>query len=225
MRRAVAGSARGFTLIELLVALSALGLIAFLSFDGLRFALRAWGSTVEHNEGLHDVTGAQRFLRSRLESLYVFEVPPGAQAGSSARYPLEGDERSLSFSAPLGHSTSTPGMQRFTLSPVARSRGGFDLEAKWHADRNGHADPQLQIPMRETLLEGVAGIEISYLENGGPTQRWVQSWRGRSDAPQLVRIRAAFPAGDARRWPELVAAPRITADANCAFDVVSQRCR
>mgnify|MGYP006214980911 CR=1 FL=1 len=54
---------------------------------------------------------------------------------------------------------------------------------------------------------------------------WLDSWRGKQPLPKLVRLRIGFPAGDARRWPELIVSPRITDDANCAFDVVAQRCR
>lgn len=54
---------------------------------------------------------------------------------------------------------------------------------------------------------------------------WTEQWRGHAELPRLVRLRVSFASDDPRTWPELVMSPRITDDANCAFDVVAQRCR
>ena len=215
---------RGFTLIELLVALSVLGLIVLLSFDGLRFALRAWGGTVERSAAVHEITAAQRFLRSRIESLYVFDVERGS---SRLVYPVEGGETEMSFSAPFTLASQSGGFQRFTLEQSANPAGGFDLAVDWFADRNGHPDPLASSrPARETLIEKIAQLRIDYLNvDEAGVARWVPQWRDRAGAPRLVRIRIGFTPGDSRSWPDLIVAPRVTADANCAFDVVSQQCR
>ncbi len=215
---------RGFTLIELLVAFAVLGLVAALAFDGLRFAMRAWSGSIERSAAVHEVTVVQRFLRSRLESLHAFEVERGPQR---LVYPIEGDADSLSFSAPLTAGAGQNGFQRFTIAQASNTGAGVDLVATWRMDRNGQSDPlDTSEPSREVLIEGVARVEFDYLlTDPSGTTRWLPRWRDRADVPRLIRARIAFPQGDSRSWPELVVAPRVTADANCAFDLVSQQCR
>jgi general secretion pathway protein J len=43
--------------------------------------------------------------------------------------------------------------------------------------------------------------------------------------PQLLRIQVRFTEGDSRTWPDLVIAPRITADVGCVYDQLTQQCR
>ena len=54
---------------------------------------------------------------------------------------------------------------------------------------------------------------------------WHDAWRGQSAPPQLVRIRVRFASDDARTWPELVVAQRITADVGCRYDPLTNRCQ
>jgi hypothetical protein len=42
--------------------------------------------------------------------------------------------------------------------------------------------------------------------------------------PLLVRVSVAFPAGDARRWPEMIFATAIRADEGCQFVMLTQSC-
>src|SRR5215510_8730 len=206
----------GFTLIELLVALAVLALIAAVLFDGLKFALRASERGIARATALHEVTTAQRFLRGRIETLYQFDVERGSEP---LGYPVDGDARSISFSAPLPSGAYAPGYFRYTVEATPNSRGSADLIVKWRADRNGREDSADRAgPSEETLLENIDRFEVAYLtpEPEGPA-RWSDRWADRSGAPVLVRLRVIFPAGDRRMWPDLVASPRVTSDANCAF--------
>lgn len=214
----------GFTLVELVVAVALLGLIAALLFDGLRFGLRAWRSTTLVAANVADIATAQQFMRSRLEVLYPFEATPGANRRA---YPVEGDSARLTFSAPLPVAASAPGFHRFTVFERKSKDSDFDLVVSWRRDWNGAADPlEVRPPTEEVLLEGIRALVIDYLERQvSGERRWVDRWQDRAVAPELIRIRVAFPGDDRREWPELIVAPRLTADANCAFDVVSQRCR
>jgi general secretion pathway protein J len=55
------------------------------------------------------------------------------------------------------------------------------------------------------LLRGVSRMELAYWRPGGG---WISSWRS-PDLPRLMRIHLEFPAGDARHWPDILAAPRL----------------
>jgi general secretion pathway protein J len=58
-------------------------------------------------------------------------------------------------------------------------------------------------PVRETvLLDHLADAQFAYW-NGSA---WLSRWNGK-ELPRLVRIRLAFPPGDARHWPDIIAAP------------------
>ena len=74
-------------------------------------------------------------------------------------------------------------------------------------------------------MEIQRGLELVERGNGDIEPFWHETWIDRPAPPALVRIRVKFPAGDRRVWPELIVAPRISTDANCVFDVVSQMCR
>jgi general secretion pathway protein J len=65
-------------------------------------------------------------------------------------------------------------------------------------------------PLQETvLLDRVERIEFAYWkEAAGGGGAWQRSWND-SAAPSLVRLRIVFPRGDPRRWPDIVAAPRL----------------
>ena len=69
-------------------------------------------------------------------------------------------------------------------------------------------------------------MKWAYMGGDQDTQSaWLNQWRGRAALPLLVRLQISFASGDPRSWPDLVMSPRITDDANCAFDVIAQRCR
>jgi hypothetical protein len=58
------------------------------------------------------------------------------------------------------------------------------------------------------LLRGIKSLEIGYF--GDPEGRgeldWYETWDD-EDVPNIIRMRIAFPEGQNRFWPELVAAP------------------
>lgn len=104
---------------------------------------------------------------------------------------LAGTDRSLAFIAPPTHRDAPGAMIRFQL---ARSAAG-DLALLGRAGER---------PL--ILLAGIASIDIAY-DAQGSGHGWRRSWTAR-DMPGLVRVRIAFPAGDARTWPDLIVHPR-----------------
>lgn len=210
---------RGMTLIEVLVALTLLSLLSAGMITVFRLGHRTYDRVLKVDRSYWDVVVAQRFLRSALESAYPFE-PGDAHATG-----LEGTAERLELTAPGSQADRSTGFRRFSFTLVRRSDGFADLVATSQLDRNGAdvAGGDASMPNGEVLVSRVKGIEWSYLD-ATKESGWQPGW-AECRPPSLVRLHVEFPAGDSRRWPDLVVAPRITDDANCTFDVVSQACR
>lgn len=223
------GARRGFTLIEMTVALALVSLMSIAMLQAYRFSQRALAQTTRVDAAARDIAGAQRLLRRLIEQAYPFEASQAQGAGPVARG-LTGDASRLALSSPAPATAGAVGLYRYAFA-LAKSGAASRFEVSWTLDRNGTAEAASAIdPHREALLEGVQSISIAYLElvergNGQIEPDWRDEWIDKSVMPALVRIRITFAPGDPRRWPELIVAPRISADANCVFDVVSQMCR
>jgi general secretion pathway protein J len=192
----------GFTLIEMLVAMTLLGLVFVLLFGGLRFGMRAWEHGAAASDASSDIRSARNFLRNTLERACptitdrTDDVPPLAD--------FSGTETSIVLHAP---------------APLAA--GGMPCAAMTFA------------VMRDRLIVTVAGnqsdllahvrsVSIAYL---GPDGAWRSAWSNAPELPRLIRLRVTFPDGDARQWPELFVAPRISGDADCTYDPHLKSCR
>ena len=223
-------SARGFTLIEMLVALTLISLISVAMVQAFRFSQRSLLQAKRMDNDVRSVAVAQRFLRRVLEEAYPFEPAAGAAARG-----LQGDGEHLAFTAPAPAADGAIGLLRYTLG-LDKDGAQPNLMVQWQLDRNGDAggtedQPRSENqPRSEVILAGVKSLEIAYLEpvdprDPGATPEWRSSWTERQRMPALVRVHVEFDHPDRRRWPDLIVAPRVTDDANCVFDVVSQGCR
>jgi len=210
----------GFTLVELLVGLALFSLLATLLFDNVRFGVKAWQLGSAHAEQFEHDLVAQDLLRRLIGNVYPMLV----QDGVNQRLDFEGDKEAVSF---LGQ------------APVVASGGGrfrYKLQVERQHDRTDlvmSAAPELAslqgtaMARRTVLLSDIDGAEFSYFGDGeaGQTLQWQDSWRQRVAMPRLMRLRVAFRAKDARAWPDLLIAPRITADVGCVYDPMTRRCR
>lgn len=217
-----AARVQGFTLIEMLVALALVSLMSLAMLQAYRFSQRTLAQTTRVDAGVREVANAQRVLRRLIEQGYPFE----AGGSSSASHGLVGNEDRFALTAPAAAHLGGVGHYRYAL--VLNEDGG--LEVGWGLDRNGANEPSEASGGHEEILDGVQSVSIAYLElvergNGQIELHWRETWIDKAALPALVRIRVAFEENDRRQWPELIVAPRIFADANCVFDVVSQMCR
>jgi general secretion pathway protein J len=219
---------RGFTLVEMMVALALLGLLAVLVFESLRFGQRSYEKAVQRGNESWQTFASQRLIRSLIESAYPQDPAP---ASSLREYGLQGDERSLAITAPAPFAVGGGGLYRYEIQMRPSTAGEHEVVIRWRPDFANVAVARAEDAFdEEVLLERVSSLHWSYRvgtqdpgrsENGG----WMDSWQNQSALPRLVRLRVKFASSDPRRWPDLIIAPRITDDANCAFDVVAQRCR
>ncbi|MGA7538943.1 MAG: prepilin-type N-terminal cleavage/methylation domain-containing protein [Steroidobacteraceae bacterium] len=220
---------RGMTLIEALVALALIALLSVGLLSAFRLGSRTYRQVARADSGSWHVVVASRFLRHILSSAYPFEPA----AGSAARG-INGSSDRLELTGPMPAAGGSMGHYRYVVALRTRADGLYDLIVRSSLDRNGTTPPvgnATSAASGEVLLQGIKGIKWAYLAPAAsdgssdttPSQ-WLDSWN-HVKPPLLVRLRVAFPAGDGRLWPELIVHPRITDDAQCQFDVVSQSCR
>jgi general secretion pathway protein J len=190
-----AGRGSGFTLLELLVALAVLGFLLAGLAQGVHFGLLAWATEARLSVGSDDFTTLDSTLRHLIEGADPGDdLDPAEFAGSRDR---------LEFLTALPDAVGP--MRHRRMLAVLFVDGGHRLTLRWRpylrATRLG-----LQPPLTETeLLRGVSRMEMAFWRPGGG---WVSSWHS-PDLPELVRIRLEFRSGDARHWPDIVAAPLL----------------
>ncbi len=193
----------GFTLIELLVSLTLLGLLFVLLLGGLRFGTRAWERGTAAADAADTVRSVQTLLRAEIERACP------RPAASSGKYLVDfaGDTGGLRFLGPAPAALGGAPCARLTLQ--VRPDGH-----QWRL--------ALDVNDRETdLLRHAQSVELSYLSDAG----WLERWDGQPALPRLLRLRVTFAKDDARAWPELFIAPRISADADCTYDPATTTCR
>jgi general secretion pathway protein J len=188
----------GFTLLEVLVAAALFALVMLLAGGATSMALKGWREAGARAEQSRRLAAAHLLVR-RL----VSEAWPAAD-GKRIAFAGEPDRLRLVSLGPMGTGRQTA----FEL----RLAGGA-LEAVSAA-----LDPAERLPFaalargRSTvLLDRLAGGRFSYygtLQPGRPPL-WHDVWADPVSLPLLVRLRLDFPSGDGRRWPEMVAAPKM----------------
>jgi general secretion pathway protein J len=204
----------GVTLVEMVVALALLSMLSVGVILAFQQSHRAYERISYANRSHQDVVVVQRFFRTALENTYPFESDRGDPARARG---LEGSSQQISFTTSALQSQGAAGHRRYIFRLEPQADGFQNLVATSEPDRNGLGTGA---QTTETVMTRVQTIEWSYFDSNG----WRDAW-SEQHAPSLVRLRVSFPPGDSRRWPELIVAPRITDDANCPFDVISQQCR
>ena len=211
---------RGMTLIEMLVALAVLSLLSAGMIGAFRLGQRTFDRVTRVDHTHEDVGLVQKFLRTTLESAYPFEPASGKRADASG---LEGSPTRLLVTAPGSSGGVDSGNRRFVLDVTRERDGSESLTLTSELDRNGARTIDTRHTRTEVLIPHIESVEWSYLDTA-EGHNWRAHWTERRP-PALVRLRVQFPVGDVRRWPDLLVAPRVTDDANCVFDVISQGCR
>jgi general secretion pathway protein J len=209
----------GFTLMELLVAIALLSLLSVVLVGSLRFSLTAWARGADHVERVEDTAIVQEFLRRTIGDAYPLFILSDPTRGVGY-VDFTGTRQSLRFLAD---------------APIAlggRGRVWFALALE---RQNGHAHfiitstPELAAAAsaRKILLPDVEGIALDYfgIARADRQAAWHAVWRVEPVLPQLVRLKVSFASSDQRAWPDLVIAPRITADVGCVHDPLTKQCR
>jgi general secretion pathway protein J len=211
----------GFTLVELLVAIALLSFVSVALFGSLRFGMMAWSHGQAHTEQTEHIAGTQNLLRRLIADAYPLFLSDDPTRPHVA---FDGTSRSVSFLAPVPIALGAGGRSRFSLS-VDQHSGRGDLVIATAPELADGAPPATAI--KKTLLAGLQAAEFAYFgrTRSDRVAQWHDDWSGESTMPELVRLRVRFATDDARRWPELIVAPRIAVDVGCAYDTLTRRCR
>lgn len=201
----------GFTLVELLVSLAIFALISILISGGFRFGLRTWENGTDRIDRMSQVGMVQDLMRRELA---VATLPRAERRDGRDREPavFVGAQTSIRFVGTLP--IHNDGGQNYAIEVrTYPSRGNRALFLRWRSvgsDTAGVVGGEQG--EANLLLDQVAGVEFSYFgqyDRNRPAE-WVREWVDPSSLPQLVRIRVIFPPGDARSWPDLIVAPRLS---------------
>jgi general secretion pathway protein J len=201
----------GFTLVELLVSVTLMALLSVLLFGGLHFGTRVWEKATEAETTGNRIVSAQQTLASAIQNAYPFFV---LASPTDRHVQFDGEQNTMTFFAPAQH-------------------GGLDV-VTIARDPNGtlvmNSRPELAAQpaastVHRVLLSGVKSLNAGYfgaMVKGDP-QQWYGVWHNAHTLPDLIRLRASLDA-KAGKWPDLVVAPRVSADQGCVYDELTKYC-
>jgi general secretion pathway protein J len=197
------------------VAITLLGMIMVMAYQGLRTGAHSAAQGEAAIERVNRLRLSQEFLRSQLARALPMTIEQDDMLGAVV---FEGGPEVMRFVGPMPGYLSYGGPYVQTLT-LARADGGgrkllFDHRIlQYGEDAGREPDPSSGRDPVE-LLAGIDDAEFSYLEPGESQDEepeWVDEWREVDRLPLLVRIRLDMREDTRIQWPELVVAPRVEA--------------
>jgi general secretion pathway protein J len=198
------GRRSGFTLLEMLVALVVLGFLVIGLTQGVRASLALWQAQRHRLMETADLDAMARMLRVLLTRM--LPLPTGESASSSNRVAVtKGSADRFAFVGDLPTGFGTTRRVDITLGLSHQS-----LVLFWTPHRHEHRTGPPQTLTETELVQGVERFELAYWGALAPGQpaAWQAQWDN-PEPPDLIRLRLFFAKGDRRRWPDLIAAPRL----------------
>ncbi len=163
----------------------------------LHFGLSAWTMQDRIVGSYADLDAVSRTLRGLVQRM---------DAGSPEGAPrVSGSRSRFAFTTELPEAVGNLTQRRADITLLVDERHRLVLRAVPH--RHAALGARLDAPLTISLLDGVDAVRFSYLSplpSGGGV--WTDSWQ-QVYLPRLVAVHLDFPKGDARHWPDIVAAP------------------
>jgi len=183
--------------------------------------MKAWQYGTAHAEQVDHTMVVQSLLRRILEESYPLFI---AGDPTHPHIDFDGRETSLGFLSSAPTAAGAGARYRYTVA-MDQHDTRTDLVMIPRPELSATTDQSSAT--RTTLLTDVQGVEFSYfgLVSSDKAAQWHNSWLQQGAMPQLVRIQARFHRGDVRLWPDLLVAPRVSADVSCVYDALTKRCR
>jgi general secretion pathway protein J len=194
----------GFTLLEVLVVLVVLGLLVLGLTQGVRAGIALWSAQTGRLSETSELDAAARILRTVLTGITVSPSGVG-NPGATGNREIEGQADSLAL---IGDLPDGLGASRRAEIRIEMRQGNLVL--RWTPRRHELSTAAPPDPIETELIRGVERLNLAYW--GAPSPGQVSGWQTQWDgpgAPELVRLRLGFAKGDRRRWPDLIAAPRL----------------
>lgn len=197
----------GFTLLELLLAISLLTLITASIMGGIHLGRRSW-ETSRASEALDEIESAARATAMLIGKSFLVH-PDQTNLGQTEPPPVFLGAANHCRFVMLSEGGAQWGGLILTEIGVESGSGG-DALAVWTAvyrPRDGLA-PARETMRKTVVLEGLAGLEISYFGAQRPEQApaWGAAWSSSDALPALVSIKIS-----ARRLGRIVEAASTVA--------------
>lgn len=202
-------SEAGFTLIEMLISVTLMAMLSMLLFGGLHFGTRVWEKATTAETVGNKVFAAQQSVSNAIKEIYPFFV----LASSTDRHTqFDGESNQLTFFAPA----RAGGLDVVTIS--RDPNGALVMNSRPELATNIQANVTHSV-----LLGGMTSFSVSYYGamTKNDAKQWYGSWHNARTLPDLIRVRATL---DRAKWPDLVVAPRLTADQSCVYDQLTKYC-
>lgn len=215
-------AANGFTLVELLVAMVVLGLLTALLASGLGFGARVWEREGRQLDQWSELQSVQEMIRRMLSESWplTIEGGPGEQPSG-----FLGTDSSIRFFGPPPAQSLVGGIYEYEFAMRVDADGVQQLVLTWKmrppegGERHQRVtnaavegEGKLLAGGEVLLLKGLAGVHFSYFgtpEGGNAPPRWHDRWDKNEKMPKLIRVKATFPPGDRRTWPDFLVEPMV----------------
>lgn len=211
----------GFTLVEMLVSMALLSVLATVLFGNVSVGIKAFQSGSAHAVDAEQCMIAQNLLRQMIRDAYPLFL---SNSRNRPHVDFTGARESMSFLGNTPMVIADGGRHRFNLF-INRHHDKNDLVLTSAAELTNHtSDP---MPVKTVVIGDIDQVRFSYfgIARAGQAAQWHDEWTQQNELPKLVRIRVTFRKNDARSWPDLIIAPRISVDVSCTYDPVTARCR
>ena len=194
----------GFTLIEILVALVVFALLLIGLNQGVRTGFALWNSQTRRIGETEELDATARVMRSMLTSIPILPATAGDIVPQAIAITGEADRLALVGDLPTGLGATR-------RADITLEEHAGRLILGWTPHRHEKAGAPPVAPTETELIHGVERLELAYfgVAASGQVPLWHAQWPG-PGLPLLIRVRLRFPKSDGRRWPDLIAAPRLS---------------
>jgi general secretion pathway protein J len=204
MNRGARGRQAGFTLLEILVALVVSGFLLVGLNQGARTGFALWNTQTHRIGETEELDATARVLRGLLTSIPILPVTAGDNNPQAIA--ITGMADRLAFVGDLPNGLGVTRRADITLGLHAGR-----LVLNWAPHRHEKTTVPPTAPTETELIRGIERLELAYLRAAaGQMLLWDAQWSG-PGLPLLIRVRLRFTKSDGRRWPDLIAAPQLSA--------------